>query len=77
MKNINRAIWNAKMVNRWAFLVRNARALVDRNVGTMQDVERCYKEYSRLYCLSAYYLKQAYGAPIVDAPAVDYTVWDY
>lgn len=35
MKNINRAIWNAKMANRWAFLVRNARALVDRNVGTI------------------------------------------
>lgn len=77
MKNMNKAVWCAKMANRWAFLVRNARALVDRNVGTMQDVERCYKEYSRLYCLSAYYLKQAYGAPIVDAPAVDYTVLDY
>lgn len=77
MKNMNKAVWCAKMANRWAFLVRNARALVDRNVGTMQDVGRCYKEYSRLYCLSAYYLKQAYGAPIVDAPAVDYTVWDY
>lgn len=69
MKNMNKAVWCAKMANRWAFLVRN--------VGTMQDVERCYKEYSRPYCLSAYYLKQAYGAPIVDAPAVDYTVWDY
>lgn len=56
MKNMNKAVWCAKMANRWAFLVRNARALVDRNVGTMQDVERCYKEYSRLYCLSAYYL---------------------
>lgn len=77
MKNMNKAVWCAKIANRWAFLVRNARALVDRNVGTMQDVERCYKEYSRLYCLYAYYLKQAYGAPIVDAPAVDYTVWDY
>lgn len=77
MKNMNKAVWCAKIANRWAFLVRNTRALVDRNVGTMQDVERCYKEYSRLYCLSAYYLKQAYGAPIVDAPAVDYTVWDY
>lgn len=77
MKNMNKAVWCAKMANRWAFLARNARALVDRNVGTMQDVERCYKEYSRLYCLSAYYLKQAYGAHIVDAPAVDYTVWDY
>lgn len=77
MKNMNKAVWCAKMANRWAFLARNARALVDRNVGTMQDVERCYKEYSRLYCLSAYYLKQAYSAPIVDAPAVDYTVWDY
>lgn len=77
MKNMNKAVWCAKMANRWAFLVRNTRALVNRNVGTMQDVERCYKEYSRLYCLSAYYLKQAYGAPIVDAPAVDYTVWDY
>lgn len=77
MKNMNKAVWCAKMANRWAFLARNARALVDRNVGTMQDVERCYKEYSRLYCLSAYYLKQAYGAPIVDAPTVDYTVWDY
>lgn len=77
MKNMNKAVWHAKMANRWAFLVRNARALVDRNVGTMQDVDRCYKEYNRLYCLSAYYLKQAHGAPIVDASAVDYSVWDY
>lgn len=45
MKNIDKAVWHAKMSNRWARLVRNARALVDRNAGTMQDVDRCYKEY--------------------------------
>lgn len=78
MTNIDKAIWRAKMANKYAALTRNVRALVDRNAGTLEEVARCYTEYSRLRVLTAYYLRAASGAPVIaDAPAVNMTVWDY
>lgn len=65
------AYWT-KAARRWACLVRESRLY------TSIDAVHCMERYHHAVALSAYYLRAASGAPvIVDAPAVDYTVWDY
>lgn len=87
MKNMNNvpALYSAATC--WKFAVASLRfahmAALDMRMArrTNKDTTTSYEFYKQQLARAAVfytvYSRRIAGAPIVDAPAVDYTVWDY